>query len=130
MNNWPHTSEVFENRIEWCRVWGISRDVTIRWEEKGDVLDQLAMRGWAVSESFYNDLLDRIDIAKIESMPDKLSEDEKLYLRLAYSVTGAHNPKKQGVICFPKPAKGALKGFYYDEKKERWNPRPYAKLPG
>lgn len=112
-----------ENRLEWLKVYGIVRDATIRWEKAGTLIDNCAKRGWAISPNFYEALLEMVDIDHIETMPSKLTEMEKAYLRLAYSKPG-------GIICFPKPASGALKGYYYDEKREKWKPRPYLRIPG
>ncbi|MBT9146021.1 MAG: hypothetical protein DDT42_01900 [candidate division WS2 bacterium] len=119
--------KMINNRSLLCRIYGISRSSTIEWENKGQIYDELAKRGIAIYPSRVERISGAVNSVKFDDLtkfpPRKLVEAEKEWLRTAYSWP-------DGPIQDPRPRAGAPKGVYYDEKKTRWFPRPYVKIPG
>jgi hypothetical protein len=112
-----------------ARVYDISRQSIYNWVKKGTEYDELAKRGIAISPVYLEEVLKHVNPKRFDDLsklpPRKLVEAEKIWLRLAFSCP-------TGPIIDPRPriVIGALKGVYYDEKSQRWYPRPFIKLPG
>jgi hypothetical protein len=116
------------NRTLLSKLYNVSRVTLIRWEKKGVELGRLAKMGVAVDPSYVEDLAVLAQPSRFDDLtsfpPRDLCKEEKEWLRVAYSYPG-------GPIMDPRPRTrvGAPKGVYYDEKKNRWLPRPYFNLP-
>lgn len=110
-----------------ARVYNVSRGSILRWDGEGRLLDKLATLGIACYPSRIERVSSSIDPSIFDDLsvmpPRPLDDNQKEWLRIAYSVPG-------GPIIDPRPRVGAAKGVYYDEKRGQWFARPYQVIPG